>query len=258
MRRESGGEDWHGDEASPRESRRLGVEGHHLGVADDVGATDLVDARRHAPIGDRLDQQLEDVADGNRLASGRDPSRRHHDGEHVHQVAQHLEAGRPGTDHHPRTQLDDFDTGRRQRLADGVAATQVDAEGITITSQAAQVDDAAHSDLGGVTGEVPGVGLLGPSPVRPLPDRMHEVHRNVDTTECLGQVVTDRACRHVDLISPARVIQLCRVPGQAADVTAGSQQGGNEATADVTRSSGDQDLWAYGSKQIFSVHWCPP
>jgi hypothetical protein len=69
----------HPDQAAAGKAGDLGVKAHHLGVGDDVRATDLVDAANGPGPSNRRDQQVNDVSDGDRLAPGLDPSRRDHD-----------------------------------------------------------------------------------------------------------------------------------------------------------------------------------
>lgn len=180
------------------------------------------------------------IADGDGLTPSGDPARRHHDGKNVDQIAKHLEAGRSGTDHDTRSQLDDFDTRRRKCFPDGMPATQVDTEIVAITPQPAEVDDSPQPGLGRMPGEAESVSLLGECPVTALPDRVHQVHGDVDSTERLGHVVADRPGNHLYSLPPGRAVQLRRGPDQTPHIAAGGQQRGDKSAADITRCAGYQ------------------
>ena len=240
MRREPRCQQRHPDQAAAGQAGDLGVKAHHLGVGDDVRATDLIDAAYVPGPSNRLDQQVNDVGDGDRLAPGFDPARRHHDRQHLDEVTEHLEAGRAGADNDPGPQLDDLDPRRCQQPADIVPALQVLAEHILVPAQTSEVDDATHTRLRRGPGEVLSVALLSEGPPIALADRVDEVDSDVHAFHGLGHVAADVTPGHLDGGSPWRRVQLRRGPGQAAHLRVALDKRRHKTATDIPGGTGNK------------------
>ena len=125
VRRQARGQHRDRQHRPSRQLRHLGEALHHLQVGQDVGAADVerpVDLGRQRH---RLDQVVQDVADGDGLDAVVHPGRREHHGQALGEVAQHLEARRPRPEDHRRLQDDGRDARAQEGLADLGARRQV-------------------------------------------------------------------------------------------------------------------------------------
>jgi hypothetical protein len=152
----------------------------------------------------------------------------------IGQVAQHLEAGRAGTDDHRGPQHQGGHRARPQDLAYLGAGGQVPRQPLRIRDDAAQVDDPGQ----------PGVRRLGRDQRGGLPvhggevgpgQRVDQVVQHVLAVQCGAHVgggghVTGH---HLDPIAPGRVGELARCASQHPYRVPGAQQLGHQATADV-------------------------
>jgi hypothetical protein len=94
-----------------------GVSVHHLAVAQHIGAADVegaVDVGQH--LGGGL-QVVENVAHGDGLDEVTHPARCGHVRQHVGEVPDHLERGRPGADHDAGLERDGGHPGVEQDAA---------------------------------------------------------------------------------------------------------------------------------------------
>ncbi|RPK63558.1 hypothetical protein EES44_15635 [Streptomyces sp. ADI96-15] len=239
------GEDGDGEDHAAGQLGDGGVVLHQFAVREDVGAADVEGAVDLCGHGGGADQVGEDVADGDRLHAGVDPARGDHQRQPLGEVAEHLEGGGAGAQHHGGAQHGGGHPGVEEDAADLGARAQVRGEpalGDTFGGEAAQVDDPADAGLAGLAGEDPGRLAIGPLEVGAGAEGVDEVVRHVDAAHRLPYRagVGDVALDHLGALGPGQIAQFARGTGEGADPVAGVQQGGGQAAADVAGGAGDQ------------------
>ena len=153
--REAGREDRDGDE-EPSKASGPGVAEHQPPVGGNVRAADLDGAVHVLGFVDGRDQVFQKVVYGDGLDAGVDPLWADHNGEALHQVANHLEGDAAGADDDGGAELGDGNAAFPQGLAGFLSGAKVGRKVGLGVSEAAEVDDAVDASLLGGYAEVAG------------------------------------------------------------------------------------------------------
>ena len=225
-----------------RESGLDRVAVHELAVAVDVGTADVERAVHLGRHVGGADQVVQHVAHRDRLDEAPHPARGGHVGQHLGEVADHLERRRPRADDHPGLQHDRGHARGEQDLPHLRARTQVSREPRPLGMQAAEVDDAAHAVVVRRRGDVPRDRQLDRLEVVLPAHRVHEVvddldavHRPVDRGT-VAQVALD----DVDGCRPRHVAQPLGPSHQHAHVVPGLDEARHEPASDVAGRTGHE------------------
>lgn len=251
--RQARGQYRYGHDEAPGESGDRRVTLHHVAVRQHVGAADVerpahVVGQARAP-----DEVAQDVADGDGLEGRPYPARRHHHGQPLREVAEHLERGRARADddggaqdrgRHPGVQQDTADLGARAQVRRQLAL------GHPGGGEPAQVDDPPHPRRLRLLGERVGGAAVGGGEVVAGAERVHQVVRDVYVLErrADGHRVGDVAPYDLRLARPRVVAQFVGGTGQAAHRVSRAEQLGHQPAADVPGRPGHQAAQPLGPR----------
>ena len=190
----------------------------------------------------RADQVVQHVAHRDRLDEAAHPTRGGHVRQHLGEVPDHLERGRPRADDDSGLEHDGRHPRGEQDLPHLHARAQVAREPRRRGMQAAEVHDAMHAVLVRRRGDVAGDRQLGRLEVVGSAHRVHEVvddldigHRPVDRG-AIAEVALD----DVDRCRPRHVAQSLGPAHEHPHVMPGLDEAGHEPSADVAGRAGHE------------------
>ena len=243
LRGEPGCEHGESGDGALLEPRLERVAVHHLAVAQHIGAADVEGAVDLGWQRRRLDEVVEYVAHGDRLDEVAHPLRRRHVGQHVGEMADHLERRGTGADHDAGLECHGRHTGGDEDPPDLGPGAQVRRE-FAIGVESAQVDDAG--DARGLRRQrdvLRGV-PLGLFEVAGSAHAVHEVVEHLDALDGGRQRggLTQVAGHDLDLVGPGDIEHLGGVAHKDPHVVARLEQFRDESSPDVSGRASDENL----------------
>ena len=219
-----------------------GVLPHEVAVRDAVGASDLEDL---VGVGLQVEgggEVLQQVRD--RYGLGRDlhPLRRHHEGEALHEGADHLEGETPRADDDGSPELEDLHPRLPEDLGDLEAAPKMRGELLASIAESAEVDDAAHSGTAGLLCEIAGGPAVLLLEVTRRAHGVHHVEGGANAVHGASQALPVEDVGLDDLRGGGNAaLEGPGTPGQAADALARRFQRAQQPPADVAGGAGEED-----------------
>ena len=207
---------------------------HHLSVAEDIAATDLVHAIGSGMI-ERFEQIVEHSAHADRLAPCVHPARGDHERQSLREMAEHFETGRARPNDHGRAELDHWHARSGQRSPHLLARHQVLAVHLVGVAEATQIDDACDARASGFLAEDRGH-LPIDFPERSLRrHRVRQVVRNVHTDHRPGDRIPVEQVALDDLCLPVSAGQPRCIAGDAPHLVPALEQAWHQPAPDIAR-----------------------
>ena len=163
-----------------------GDSAQHLNVFQHLGSTDIEDASNRLWYFEHTDEVTNNVRGRNGLSLGVYPTRSDHRRQMLDELAGYLPGNPAVTDDDSSPKHRNGDIRPAQQAFDLAATAQMRREVIGTVTQAAEVDDTAHSGSCGSLAERRGSVRIGPGEVA-LAQAMHEVIRSGAATHRLGK-----------------------------------------------------------------------
>ncbi len=222
---------------------------HHFAVGDHVRPADFDNVMFCGvmALGRIFQSPLQirqNVADGDRLHLGLDPFRGDHHWQPFGQIPHHLKRDTARTDDDGGAKLGDGNPGGGERLTGRLPRGQMLAHALVTRAQTAQIDDVLYPGVFGGGGEVArGLQVAVFKPGLGCAHRMNQVVGGVDAGKCRAQALglEHVGFSHLDLGKPRLAAQPLPVTHQTTNRKARLEQPGDESTADIAGSAGNEN-----------------
>ncbi len=225
------------------QSGNLGVAVHHLAVGEHFGSGDIetpVGSGGQVECGNEISQY---VPHGDRCNFAVDPSRSHHGGQPLGEIAQHLERRTSRADDHARLQHDGRNGGVEENLTHFCAGSEMlrDLFGVR-RNDSPEIDDPLHACVRGCIGKIHRGNTIRFAEVTARPDGVHEVVHGVNPVDGLIKraSVEDVTLHDGGPVTPRNTDELGGITREADDVVTRIEQHRCETSTDVAGGPGDE------------------